>query len=158
MAKRLMVSTGIQFDSISKLKKEAQSILDSVSKQINLKISNVDISSLDKNIDKINKKISSLNKGKLEIDGLSASKSLEEIAKKLREVQGISKYKVELMQDDQVRVVTEVNNKLKETVRTMNNLTTGSSSVSILGNSDKEKKDAYNEILKIQQMEYDLKT
>lgn len=158
MAKRLMVSSGIQFDSINKLKKEAQSILDSVSKQVNLKITNVDISNLDKSIDRINKKISTLSKGKIDIDGLSSAKSLEELAKTLREIQGMSKYKVELMSDGQVRVVTDVNNKLKETVRTVKNLTTGNTDISISGNVDKNKKDVYSEIIQLQRTEYDLKT
>ncbi len=158
MAKRLMVSSGIQFDSIDKLKKEAQSILDSVSKQINLKITNVDFLNLDKNIDKINKKMNTLSKAKLDIDGVSSTKSLEELAKTLKEIQGMSKYKIELMSDGQLRVITDVNNKLKETIRTVQNLTTGSSSVSISGDVDKNKKAVYDEIVKLQKTEYDLKT
>lgn len=158
MDKRLMVSSGIQFDSISKLKKEAQAILDSVSKQINLKVSNVDISNLDKSIEKINKKISSMNNTKIDIDGLSSAKSLEELAKTLREIQGLSKYKVELMSDGQKRVVTDVNNELKETIRTVKNLSTGDTNISISGNLDKNKKDIYNEIIKLQKTEYELKT
>lgn len=158
MDKRLMVSSGIQFDSINKLKKEAQAILDSVSKQINLKVSNVDISNLDKSIEKINKKISSMNNTKIDIDGLSSAKSLEELAKTLREIQGLSKYKVELMSDGQKRVVTDVNNELKETIRTVKNLSTGGTNISISGNLDKNKKDIYNEIIKLQKTEYELKT
>ena len=158
MAKRLMVSSGIQFDSIDKLKKEAQGILDSVSKQINLKITNVDFTNFEKNIDKINKKIKSISGTKLDIDGLSSEKSLEGLAKTLREIQGMSKYKVELMSDGQLKVITDVNNKLKETVRTVQNLTTGNTDVSIIGDVDKNKKSAYSEILQLQKTEYDLKT
>lgn len=158
MAKRLMVSTGMQFDSISKLAKEAQSILDSVSKQINLKIGNVDISNLDKSIDKINKKISSLNMSEISLNGISANKSLDELAKTLREIQGLSKYKVEIMPDGQKKIITDVNNKLKETVRTIQNLTTGDTTLSISGDMDKNKLNSYNEIIKLQKMEYDLKT
>lgn len=158
MAKRLMVSSGIQFDSIDKLKKEAQGILDSVSKQINLKITNVDFMNFDKNIDKINKKIKTLSGSKLDIDGLSSEKSLEKLAKTLREIQGMSKYKIQLMSDGEVKVVTDINNQLKETVRTVKNLTNGNTDISIIGDVDKNKKNAYSEIVQLQKVEYDLKT
>lgn len=158
MAKRLMVSSGIQFDSIDKLKKEAQGILDSVSKQINLKITNVDFMNFDKNIDKINKKIKTLSGSKLDIDGLSSEKSLEKLAKTLREIQGMSKYKIQLMSDGEVKVVTDINNQLKETVRTVKNLANGNTDISIIGDVDKNKKNAYSEIVQLQKVEYDLKT
>lgn len=158
MAKRLMVSSGIQFDSIDKLKKEAQGILDSVSKQINFKITNVDFLNLDKAIDNINKKMKILSGTKLDIDGLSSEMSLEKLAKTLSEIQGMSKYKVQLMSDGEVKVVTDINNQLKETVRTVKNLTTGSTDISIIGDVDKNKKNAYSEIIQLQKTEYDLKT
>ena len=158
MAKRLHVSTGIQFDSIEKLQKEAQGILDKVSKKINLKIPTVDISNLDKSIDKINKKINTMYNFNTPIINTSDIKNIENISKELSKLSNLNKYKIELLPDGQVKVITEINNKLKETVKTVQNLSSGNKTISISGDLETQKKNAYLEITKLQKTEYDLKT
>lgn len=157
MAKRLRVSTGIQFDSIDKLQKEAQGILDKVSKQINLKIPTVDISNLDKSIDKINKKLNTMYNFNTPIINTSDIKNIESISKELSKLSNLNKYKIELLPDGQVKLITEVNNKLKETIKIVQNLSNGNQTISISGDLETQKKNAYLEITKLQKTEYDLK-
>lgn len=157
MAKRLSVSVGMKFDDIGDLKKEAQGLLDKLGKQVKLNIGNVDLANIENAVNKLNKKIGTLQNTNINLVGTNDIKNIEGIAKALSKIEDVSKYKVELMADGQVKVVTEVNNQLKETVKVIQNLSNGNKSISISSNVDKEKKNAYNEIIKLQKTEYDLK-
>lgn len=157
MAKRLSVSVGMKFDDIQSLKLEAQGLLDKLGKQVKLNIGNVDLTNIENAVNKLNKKVGTLQNTNINLVGANDIKNIEEVAKALSKIEDISKYKVELMADGQVKIVTEVNNQLKETVKVIQNLTNGNKSISISSNVDKEKKDAYNEIIKLQKTEYDLK-
>lgn len=157
MGDRLSISVGIKFDTIASLQKEAKILLDKVGHGLNLKIGNIDVTNIDKTIESVNKKVKSLNNTKISMVDASSVNDINKIAQSLDKIKDISKYKVELMSDGQVKVAQQFNNELNQTVRTIKNLNTGSSSVSISGDIESKKKEAYSEIVKLQKTEYDLK-
>lgn len=118
------VKAGIQFDSISKIKKDIQSQLDKISNNLSIKIGKVDMNNIEKEISSIRKQIDSLSKHqpkvKPEFDTSKVKKDLDDyinnIKNKTREALGeTSKLsKINVKTDSQSNflgaTVTSINN------------------------------------------------